>query len=365
MKLCKCGCGQEVKAGNVYVHGHNQRGRVSYTSGNRWAVNYDSCVGCGTTEIPHNCQGLCRKCYRRKLYIAKKEKECRWSKVYTKCIACGKTDRPHKAKGLCDRCYSNETARNSGKKKRNFGAWSWYYDECKKCGTIGVEHAANGLCKSCYDQEKRVLSGCVPCPVCNVMVNKLNQHLTMRSKKCDKHYEYQKEMFSKYFESDLNLNDITNELDGMDRHAITRQFVRFFGKEETKVRNEKVRRCNISEKAVINFNCKNRFGTVVEYSSPNQGLIKFRSKLEAEYAEYLDEVGIGWLYESKSFPYLDELGTRRTYTPDFYLPSEDRFVEIKGYEDSSAEYKVECVKAVGINIEMIRQEEVKRLTNEI
>lgn len=127
-------------------------------------------------------------------------------------------------------------------------------DRCKQCGTTEVRHVKDGLCYNCYEQSKRELSGCVPCPVCNVMVRSLNQHLTMKSKKCDKHYEYQKEMFSKYFESDLNLNGISNELDGMDRHAITRQFVRFFGKEETKVRNEKVRRCNISEKAVINHN---------------------------------------------------------------------------------------------------------------
>jgi len=51
--------------------------------------------------------------------------------------------------------------------------------------------------------------------------------------------------------------------------------------------------------------------------------------------------------------------------PDFYLPSEDKFIGIKGYEDDSTGYKVECVKVIGINIEIIRQKEVKRLTNEI
>jgi len=263
MELCKCSCDQGTKGGNDYIHGHNQRGKVSYTSNGRWAVNYDCCSECGTTEIAHNSHGLCKRCYRRKLYLLKKEKEGRWSKLYVKCVGCGKIDRPHKAKGLCDRCYSNETNRNHDKKRWNFGAWSWYYDECKKCGTTNVEHAANSLCKSCYDQEKRNVGSCIPCPVYAVMVNKLNQHLTMKAKKCEKHYEYQKEMFSKYFESDLNLKDISDELGGMDRHTITIQFVRFFGKEKTKIRNEKVRCCNISEKAVINNNYKNRFGTVV------------------------------------------------------------------------------------------------------
>jgi hypothetical protein len=362
-KLCKCGCGQEVKGGNDYIHGHNQRGKVSYTSGDRWAVNYDACVECGTVDLPHAGRGLCRKCYKKYLYNNKKNNIGRWAQRYSKCVGCGKVDRPHKAKGLCDRCYGNEINRINGIKKRNFGAWSWYYDRCKQCGTTAVDHASNGLCKGCYDQSKRDLSNCVECPVCGAMVTKLNQHLTLKSKKCKEHYNYQHDLYKKYFESDLNLDDIAGEIGGgTERHSVSDQFTRFFGKEKTKERNENVRRCNISEKAVINHNSNNRFGTVVEYESPNQGTIKLRSKLEAEYAAFLDATNTDWLYESKSFPYLDKEGVRRTYTPDFYLPVEDKFIEVKGYEDGdSAEYKVNCILDAGINVEMIRQEELKEL----
>lgn len=364
-KLCRCGCGQEVKEGNDYIHGHNQRGKASYTSGDRWAVNYDACVECGTVDLPHVGRGLCRKCYKKCLYNNKKNNVGRWSQKYSKCIDCGKTDRPHKAKGLCDRCYGNVISRKNGVKRRAFGSWSWYYDKCERCGTKEVKHVKDGLCYDCYEQSKRDPSECVFCPICDIMVSSLNQHLTMKSKHCEEHYNYQKELFEKYFKSDLSLDDISKELDGMDRHAITRQFIRFFGKEETKERNENVRRCNISEKAVINHNSNNRFGTVVEYESPNQGTIKFRSKLEAEYAKHLDNNCVDWLYESISFPYLDKDGKRRTYTPDFYLPAEDRFIEVKGYEASdSAEYKVACMISNNINIEIIRQEEIKGLKND-
>ena len=54
--------------------------------------------------------------------------------------------------------------------------------------------------------------------------------------------------------------------------------------------------------------------------------IKFRSYWEANFAKWLDLSGIKWLYESKTF----DLGNT-TYTPDFYLPEFDCYVEIKGY----------------------------------
>lgn len=357
LKLCKCGCGQKVKETNDYIHGHNRQGLVSCTSGERWAINYDCCTECGTTESPHAGKGLCKKCYKRNLYLTKKEKLGRWSRSFDECIECGKTDFTHRAKGLCSRCYDKKVNFKKGIKVRNFGAWSWYHEKCTQCGTTTAKHAKGGLCYDCDRLLKRDKASCVACPVCGILVNKLSQHLTMKSKKCNKHYEYQKDMLYKYFTSDLNLEDISEELDGMDRHAVTKQFIRFFGKEETIARNEIVRRCNISEKAVINHNKNNRFGTIIKHDSPEQGVIKLRSKLEAAYADFLDEHNILWLYESKSFPYLDKEGRRRTYTPDFYLPDEDKFIEIKGYDNGNAEYKVNCVRSLGVNIEMIRQGE--------
>jgi len=328
MNLCKCGCGFHASGGNEYVHGHNRRRLVSYTSGIRWSMKYDACVKCGTIEKRHVGKGLCTKCHRALRYRLKKEgKIGKWSRKYDKCIDCGRTDRPHHANGKCSACRVNHLNREKGKLKRNFGAWSWYYDKCQKCGTKKRPHAAKGLCIDCYrildNKEKH------RCPVCSAKVSNLNQHLSMKAKKCNKHRKYQLKRFKMYFDSDMNLSDIGKELK-MDRHSITRQFIKYFGKEKTQKRNELIRRCNISEKAVINENYKNMYGTVVEYKSPNQGIIRLRSKLEAKYAKHLDNNNIDWYYEYKSFPYLDLAGIRRTYTPDFYLPVEDKYVEVKG-----------------------------------
>ena len=54
----------------------------------------------------------------------------------------------------------------------------------------------------------------------------------------------------------------------------------------------------------------------------------FRSRLEAKWAIFFDELGIKWQYE----PEYDvvEFGIGRVYyKPDFYLPAYDLWVEIK------------------------------------
>ena len=353
MNLCKCGCGFYAADGNEYIHGHNRCGMASYTAGDKWSMKYNACVDCGTTEKKHVGKGLCTKCHRALRYKLKKEGKIeKWSRKHDKCIECGRSDRPHAAEGLCGACYTNHLNRKKGKLKRNFGAWSWYYDKCQKCGTTKRSHAANGLCIDCYripnSKERH------KCSVCSAKVNKLSQHLAMRSKKCEKHNAYQRKRLKMYFDSDLNLADISKELK-MDRHSTTRQFVKYFGKEKTQKRNELIRRCNISEKAVINKNYKNMYGTIVEYKSPNQGIVKLRSKLEAKYAKHLDNSNIDWYYEHKSFPYLDSKGTRRTYTPDFYLPVEDKYIEVKSKNllSDKAIYKVNWFKQhTELNIEI-------------
>jgi len=354
MELCKCGCGEEVRGGNLYIHGHNRRGLVSYTSGNRWSMKYDKCIECGTTEKKHVGRGLCIKCHRAWRYKIKQvEKFEKWAKDYDCCISCGRTDRPHSANGFCGTCYYNQQNREKGIKKRNFGAWSWYYDKCQKCGTTERPHAARGLCKDCHEVSKRDLSsGYEICPVCGAKVVKLNQHMSMRAKKCEEHRKYQRDLFEMYFKSDLGLDDIAKELK-MDRHAISRNFTKFFGKEKTIKRNQRVKSCLCSEKAALNYNPKNKYGTVVYYDSLNNGKVRFRSKLEKQFAEFLDRSGVKWVYEHKAFPYIDKKGKRRTYTPDFYFVDEDRYVEIKGYKKNSDKHKVDKLKEIGINIKII------------
>jgi hypothetical protein len=52
---------------------------------------------------------------------------------------------------------------------------------------------------------------------------------------------------------------------------------------------------------------------------------------ELKYAQYLDINHIKWDRVKCSFPYFFK-GKWRRYTPDFYLPKTDEYVEIKGYK---------------------------------
>jgi len=64
--------------------------------------------------------------------------------------------------------------------------------------------------------------------------------------------------------------------------------------------------------------------------------IRFRSKLEAQWAKLLDHFQIKWDYEPDGFEFRD--GTM--YLPDFWLPESETFLEVKGIMDERDMHKV-------------------------
>ena len=73
-----------------------------------------------------------------------------------------------------------------------------------------------------------------------------------------------------------------------------------------------------------------------------------RSSYELKFAKYLDKQGIKWQYEPKAF----DLGTT-TYRPDFYLPTKNIYIEVKGYWTEEAKNKFELFKKIFSNIKII------------
>lgn len=61
---------------------------------------------------------------------------------------------------------------------------------------------------------------------------------------------------------------------------------------------------------------------------------RFRSRLEARWAVFFDEMGIEWKYEDQGYEREFEDGSKMRYLPDFVLPNfhngYDFFVEVKG-----------------------------------
>ena len=77
-----------------------------------------------------------------------------------------------------------------------------------------------------------------------------------------------------------------------------------------------------------------------KYVSESGRLCRFKSDWESKYAEYLDDNGIEWAYESHTYLLSD--GT--AYTPDFWIPSWNLLVEIKGLLTDEARIKIELFR---------------------
>lgn len=85
--------------------------------------------------------------------------------------------------------------------------------------------------------------------------------------------------------------------------------------------------------------------------------IKMHNKWEVIYAKYLDKQGIEWQYEPKTF----DLG-KTTYTPDFYLPETDEWVEIKDYWRIDIKKKFDLFKKKynSMNIKIILKKDLEK-----
>ena len=66
----------------------------------------------------------------------------------------------------------------------------------------------------------------------------------------------------------------------------------------------------------------------IKPKTTNYGEILYRSRIEAKWAVFFDSLGVEYEYE----PYYEEVGTDHVtynYLPDFYLPNQEIFLEIK------------------------------------
>lgn len=117
---------------------------------------------------------------------------------------------------------------------------------------------------------------------------------------------------------------------------------------------------NASKKGVLN----NRYGKLPAHGKKYWYKdICFRSSWEGKYAEYLDLNNITWLYEKIIFKIIMNSGIDGTYTPDFYLPDTDEYIEIKGYWRGNTKEKFDCFKKQynDKKITLLQKEELKNL----
>jgi hypothetical protein len=117
------------------------------------------------------------------------------------------------------------------------------------------------------------------------------------------------------------------------------------------------KRCVVCDRK---FRYKNNKYIRKQLQSPNRAirikykLINMRSSWEYIFAKWCDLSDIKWEYECKTF----DLGNT-TYTPDFYLPEFDYFIEIKGWWRGNSKQKFEefCKVYKNINIKVFTVKE--------
>jgi hypothetical protein len=84
--------------------------------------------------------------------------------------------------------------------------------------------------------------------------------------------------------------------------------------------------------------------------------IKMKSGWEVAYAKYLDKNRVKWLYEPKTFEFKNY-----RYTPDFYLPESDTYVEIKGWWRGNSKIKYYLFRKKFGNITLLKEQRLKKL----
>lgn len=90
--------------------------------------------------------------------------------------------------------------------------------------------------------------------------------------------------------------------------------------------------------------------------------IWMRSQYEIKYVEYLNSKNIKWQYEPRAFELV--LNSKETtYTPDFYLPETDEYVEIKGWwrDDAELKYQNFLNKYPEIKIKVLLKKDLQEL----
>lgn len=90
-----------------------------------------------------------------------------------------------------------------------------------------------------------------------------------------------------------------------------------------------------------NKNNKNPYSRTKSGKRKDINNIFFRSSWEANIARYLMKNKIDWEYEPKTFVFEDIKRGCVSYTPDFYLPTLDIWIEVKGWMDDKSRVKLE------------------------
>lgn len=95
---------------------------------------------------------------------------------------------------------------------------------------------------------------------------------------------------------------------------------------------------------------------------------EFSHPSEKTFADILDFYGIQWQYEPKTFPLIVEKDGKiiEAFTPDFYLPEQDLFIELTTLKPKLSNKKNRRIKMMKelypeVNIKLLKRREMRDL----
>ena len=182
-----------------------------------------------------------------------------------------------------------------------------------------------------------------------------------------KHWKYDWDKIQKFYDQENTWRDVMREF-GVSNRAVQKAVKT--GRLETRNRSEamKVRLKNhppskMGEKArkklSIAQTLHNRGGKCKWYTVNG---IKVQGTWERDIAIKLNELGVKWERPRKPLIYIMD-GKLKRYTPDFYLPNFDSYLEVKGHWWGNDKEKMKCVIEQNANkrILIIREDEKNRI----
>ena len=102
---------------------------------------------------------------------------------------------------------------------------------------------------------------------------------------------------------------------------------------------------------------------------PDTDAIEFQHPSEKEFARLLDFYGIQWEYEPRTFPleFNEDGSVRSAFSPDFYLPEQDLYVELTTQSPKLNNLKNRKIRKLKerypeINIKLLNRRDIRSLS---
>lgn len=232
----------------------------------------------------------------------------------------------------------------------------YLHNKCS-CGRTKSKYAK--MCASCFHRSrigiKRLPFSLTTCKKMSISRKKLFKKGYINPFKNKKHSKKTKKLMSK---NHSNVKEKNNPMFGK-KGKLAPNFGRNFSQEHKhKLKLQAIKRWKNSEyREKMTGRNSSAYGKIRHGKGAYYKNIWMRSSYEVLFAQFLDLSGIKYKYESKTF----DLGNS-TYTPDFYIPEWNLYIEVKGWWRDDAKKKFKAFKKLYKNVK-IKIIDCKKLKN--